>query len=300
MSLDQANKSFFEDCRKRVYFALEKYLPSQNLAPKNLHKAMHYAALGSGKRIRPILVYSAGKALGVELNILDNPACAVELIHAYSLVHDDLPAMDNDDLRRGKPTCHKKFDEATAILVGDALQSLAFSVLSDESYLSKSPQLKIKIVNELSSASGSDGMAGGQALDVEAVGSKIGIKELENIHSHKTGALIKASVKMGAMCADNVAIDDFSSLEQYATCIGLAFQVRDDILDVQGNAETLGKTGGKDAASDKPTYPSILGMQGAHSLSKTLLDKALQSLSNFDNQADPLRSIAKYVIERQK
>ncbi len=300
MGPEKINLAFFKECRNRVDTALEKYLPPAGLEPKRLHSAMRYAALSQGKRVRPIFVYSAGKSVGVEICNLDQPAVAVELIHAYSLIHDDLPAMDNDDLRRGNPTCHKKFDEATAILAGDALQTLAFSVLSENEYLANSPFLKTKIINELANASGSFGMAGGQAFDIAAIGSEIGVKALENIHAHKTGALIKASIRMGALYSEETSDKQLEALSKYASLVGLAFQIRDDILDVQGNADVLGKTGGKDAASEKPTYPSLLGIQEAQDLAQQLVRQAIESLVDFDDQADPLRSIARFIIEREK
>ncbi len=259
---------------------------------------MRYATLNGGKRIRPMLVYAAGAALGVEPEQLDGPACAVELIHAYSLIHDDLPAMDDDDLRRGRPTCHKAFDEATAILAGDALQTLAFKVLcKNEPYPFAAP-IRLEMIETLANASGSRGMAGGQALDLAAVGQQLDLAQLENMHIHKTGALIHASVKLGCLAATTADTDQVRQLEHYANCIGLAFQVQDDILDVEGDTETLGKTQGKDQANGKPTYPSLIGLKGAKELAQSLRQDALDSLVELDERADPLRWLADYIVNR--
>ena len=300
MSLDPQFQIFLTECRQRVVAALERHLPSPAIPPQRLHEAMHYAALGEGKRVRPVLVYGAGQAVGADPACLDAPACAVELIHAYSLVHDDLPAMDDDNLRRGRPTCHKAYDEATAILVGDALQTLAFRVLSHDRAFTAPAEVKLRMVDELALASGCRGMAGGQALDIDAVGQHIDLAELENMHIHKTGALIRASVRLGALCAADVSEDMFKHLDRYAKCIGLAFQVRDDILDVEGETEILGKTRGKDAAADKPTYPALLGLDGAREMADQLLEDAIENLQDFDERADPLRSLAHYIVGRKR
>ena len=280
--------------------ALEKLLPAPGIPPQRLHEAMRYATLGEGKRVRPVLVYGAGQAVGADPACLDAPACAVELIHAYSLVHDDLPAMDNDDLRRGLPTCHKAYDEATAVLVGDALQTLAFRTLSHDGALSAPAEVKLRMIDELALASGSRGMAGGQALDIGAIGRNIDLAQLENMHIHKTGALIRASVRLGGLCAEEVSAEKFNRLDRYAKCIGLAFQVRDDILDVEGETSVLGKTRGKDAAADKPTYPSLLGMQEAREMADRLLEDALENLQDFDERAEPLRALARYIVGRHR
>lgn len=300
MSLDPQFQIFLTECRQRVENTLDQHLPKAALPPQRLHEAMRYATLGEGKRVRPVLVYAAGQALGANTEDLDIPAAAVELIHAYSLVHDDLPAMDDDDLRRGRPTCHKQFDEATAVLVGDALQALAFRVLTHSAELHVTDQQRLSMLDELTHAAGSRGMAGGQALDIDAVGQQIDLAQLENMHIHKTGALIRASVRMGAMCAGTVAQDDFRALDRYAKCIGLAFQVRDDILDVEGETAVLGKTQGKDAAADKPTYPALLGLDGARDMANTLLTEALQNIEPFGDKATPLRALAHYVVGRQR
>ena len=282
----------------RVEEALDRRLPPGDIHPSHLHQAMRYAVLGSGKRIRPVLVYAAGTLVGVSLDTLDGPACAVELIHAYSLVHDDLPAMDNDDLRRGKPSCHKAFDEATAILAGDALQALAFQVLSEDSTMSQEPAIRLQILGTLAKAAGSRGMVGGQAIDLAAVGRELNLTELENMHIHKTGALIRASVLMGALSQPTLSDADLQNLDHYAKCIGLAFQIRDDILDLTSDTATLGKQAGSDKALNKPTYPSLLGLEEARQHAKTLLDDAVQSLSPFGPGADTLRWIAAYIVER--
>lgn len=299
MSLDPQFQIFLTESRQRIEAALEQHLPAETIPPQRLHQAMRYAVLGSGKRVRPVLVYAAGQALGADPATLDGPACAVELIHAYSLVHDDLPAMDDDDLRRGRPTCHKAYDEATAVLTGDALQTLAFKVLCRDKHMIEDPLLRLKMVEELALASGSRGMAGGQALDIDAVGQQIDMAQLENMHIHKTGALIRASVKLGALSAANSSAEQCKQLDRYAKQIGLAFQVKDDILDVEGDTETLGKTQGKDAADDKPTYPALLGLEGARQMADELIDDALDNLRDFDEQAEPLRALARYIIGRQ-
>ena len=300
MSLEPQFQIFLTECRQRVEATLEKHLPAPEIPPQRLHEAMRYAALGEGKRVRPVLVYGAGQAMGADPACLDAPACAIELIHAYSLVHDDLPAMDDDDLRRGRPTCHKAYDEATAILVGDALQTLAFRVLTHDQSFVAPAETKLRMLDELALATGSRGMAGGQALDIDAVGQRIDLAQLENMHIHKTGALIRASVRMGALCASEVDADAFKHLDRYAKCVGLAFQVRDDILDVEGATETLGKTQGKDAAADKPTYPALLGIQGAYEMADQLLEDALENLQEFGDRAEPLRALARYTVGRKR
>ncbi len=281
-------------CAERVNRALEGWLPGEDRLPRRLHQAMRYATLNGGKRVRPLLVYGAGLACGGGLSALDRAAAAVELIHSYSLVHDDLPAMDDDDLRRGKPTCHRAYDEATAILVGDALQSLAFELLCEGALPAGR---RLEMVRVLAAASGSRGMAGGQALDIGAVGREMSLPELENMHIHKTGALIRASVRLGALAA---GADGTRSrrLDRYAKAVGLAFQVQDDILDVVAETEVLGKTRGKDAAAGKPTYTRLLGLDGAREKAAELVEEALEALSSFGAEADPLRHLARYVVER--
>lgn len=288
----------------RTEHALAKRLPIESALPERLHKAMRYVVLGGGKRIRPILVYATGIALGVPLSNLDGPACAVELIHAYSLVHDDLPSMDNDVLRRGKPTCHIAFDEATAILTGDALQSLAFHLLAHDPDMIGNPVNRLQMVETLAYASGSWGMAGGQAIDLDAVGQQLNLVELENMHIHKTGALIRASVKLGVLsqeqlspvlASDNVV----EKLDHYAKCIGLAFQIRDDILDAEANTETLGKTQGSDLARNKPTYTSIVGIKEAKKMAENLRKEAIDSLDVLGVSGEHLAWIGEYIINRQ-
>lgn len=285
--------------QKRADQALEKWLPTEATLPEQLHKAMRYAVLNGGKRIRPVLCFAAGHAVGVPLATLDAPACALELIHAYSLVHDDLPAMDNDDLRRGKPTCHKAFDEATAILAGDALQALAFHVLAQGLAHTIPAEQRLEMLDTLAIASGSRGMAGGQAIDLAAVGKTLNIAELENMHVHKTGALIRASVKLGALCQPDIDPETLKKLEHYAKCIGLAFQIQDDILDVEGDTATLGKTQGADQALNKPTYPALLGLESARQMAHELHQDALRSLADLGENAEPLRWLADYIVQRQ-
>ncbi|MBI3561899.1 MAG: (2E,6E)-farnesyl diphosphate synthase [Gammaproteobacteria bacterium] len=290
--------AFLNTWQRRVDAALAHWLPAPSLVPTQLHQAMQYAVMGGGKRFRPILVYAAGTALQVPLQRMDPAACAVELIHAYSLTHDDLPAMDDDDLRRGQPTCHKAFNEATAILAGDALQSLAFQILSQSLEPLIPPAQQLEMITTLAIASGSRGMAGGQAIDVAAVGQTLNEAELENMHIHKTGALIRASIKLGALCAAPCERESLNALDHYAKCIGLAFQIQDDILDEIGQTQTLGKTQGSDRHKSKPTYPSIIGLTQSRQLAQELCDDARTHLAMFDGNADPLRQLAHYIIER--
>ncbi|MGD2082837.1 MAG: (2E,6E)-farnesyl diphosphate synthase [Chromatiales bacterium] len=300
MTTDPRFDAFLRECRERVEAALERCLPQPDTQPRRLHEAMRYAVLGQGKRVRPALVYAAGRALGVAAERLDGAACAVELVHAYSLVHDDLPAMDDDDLRRGRPTCHRAFDEATAILAGDALQTLAFAVIAGDGTADPAPAARLCMIRALAAATGSRGMAGGQALDLEAEGRDLELVDLENIHIHKTGALIHACVRLGGLCADGPDSDRVQRLEHYAACMGLAFQIRDDILDVEGETEVLGKTRGKDEAREKATYPGLLGLSGARDKAAQLRAEALRSLDAFDAGADPLRHLADYIVGRER
>lgn len=284
----------------RANDALDRFLPRAELAPARLHEAMRYAVLAPGKRIRPVLTYATGQALGVALDVLDPAAVAVELIHAYSLIHDDLPAMDDDDLRRGRPTCHKQFDEATAILAGDALQALAFETLLHDSARSLPSACRLAMVQVLAQASGSLGMAGGQALDLSAVGKKLCLDELENMHKHKTGALIRASVKLGLLASGSEDEDLEQRLDRYATCIGLAFQVQDDILDVEGATEIIGKPQGSDADRDKPTYPNLLGMDEAKATARRLCEEAIASLAPLGSRGETLAMIADFIVKRDR
>lgn len=282
----------------RTNAALESLLPAADRAPQRLHAAMRYAVLAPGKRIRPVLTYATGSALGAPDAALDGPAAAVEFIHAYSLIHDDLPAMDDDDLRRGRPTCHREFDEATAILAGDALQALAFEAL-----LHNNPcdaQTRIDMVTTLARASGSAGMAGGQALDLAAVGRELTLDELENVHKHKTGALIRASVMLGYLSGRERDPALAERLERYATCIGLAFQVQDDILDVEGDTAIIGKPQGSDAGLDKPTYPDLLGMDGAKAAASKLCHEAIDCLQPLGDAGATLGMIADYIVRRDR
>ena len=284
--------------RARIETVLDRWLPPVERVPQRLHAALRYSALGSGKRLRPILVYATGEALGAPLERLDAPAAAVELIHAYSLVHDDLPAMDDDDLRRGRPTCHRAFDEGTAILAGDALQVLAFRILAGEAVTDAERQMRTRMIQLLAEASGTDGMAGGQALDLAAVGRKLTVAELEEIHRRKTGALIRASVLMAAIAAREADAGRHARLDRFAQHLGLAFQIQDDILYVEGDAVTLGKATGGDRAKDKPTYPSIAGMAEAKRRCHELHGHAVAALANFGPGAEHLRWLADFVIER--
>ena len=288
--------AFQSRCRARCEATLKAALPSAEIEPARLHRAMRYAALGAGKRIRPFLCYGAGEALGVSPALLDRPAAAVELIHAYSLVHDDLPAMDDDDLRRGRPTCHRAFDEATAILVGDALQSLAFQILAEASDLP--PGTRLAMVESLALAGGSRGMVGGQAFDLAAEGHHLDRAMLEHIHIHKTGALIRVAVRMAILADGPLDAELAERLDRYAKCVGLAFQIQDDILDVEGDSSTLGKTAGRDLELDKATYPSIVGLAEAKELAATLIADALSALETFGKRADPLRWIAEALVGR--
>jgi len=286
--------------QQSVESALDLWLPDSVLPPKSLHEAMRYSVLAEGKRIRPILLYATGQAFGVELTSLDGPACSVEIIHAYSLIHDDLPSMDNDDLRRGRPTCHKAFGEATAILAGDALQTLAFQILATDPNIKISDLQRLEMIRTLALASGSKGMAGGQAIDLAAVGKKLDITELENMHTHKTGALIKASVEIGALSTKNINETLFTAISDYAKYIGIAFQVKDDILDIESDTSTLGKPQGSDVSMNKPTYPDLLGLDGAKEMASKLHHKAIKCLDVFDEKAKMLRQIADYIINRSK
>ncbi|PWV59130.1 (2E,6E)-farnesyl diphosphate synthase [Plasticicumulans acidivorans] len=284
--------------RARAEQALDARLPAAGLLPARLHEAMRYAVLGGGKRVRPVLAYAAGEALDAAPGQIDVPACAVEFIHAYSLIHDDLPAMDDDDLRRGRPTCHKAFDEATAILAGDALQAQAFRVLVCDPALQVDAATRLRMVDVLAQAAGSRGMVGGQAIDMAAVGHELTLAELENMHIHKTGALIRASVTLGALCQPAADEAQLQALDRYAKCIGLAFQIRDDILDVIGDTATLGKQQGADLAHNKPTYPALLGLDGARAHARALHDEAMATLEPFGERAALLRQLAAYIVDR--
>lgn len=283
----------------RANTALAQVLPAESANPPDFHRAMRYAVLGGGKRLRPLLVYAAGQALGEHGAVLDAPACAVELIHAYSLVHDDLPAMDDDALRRGRPTCHVVYGEATAILAGDALQALAFELLAhDAAHGAVSASIRLRMVATLGHACGSAGMAGGQAVDLASVGHALDLAGLEHMHSLKTGALIRGSVALGALAAGCEDETVLRALDQYAHAVGLAFQVRDDILDVEGAPEVIGKTPGKDAAHAKPTFPALLGVQASRHHLRQLVEQSLDALAPLGTQAGLLSGLARYTAER--
>ena len=284
--------------QQRMEGVLSDVLPQSSIAPQRLHQAMRYAVLGGGKRIRPLLAFAAGEVAGADLQCVDAAAAAVELIHAYSLVHDDLPCMDDDSLRRGKPTCHLEYDEATALLVGDSLQTLAFQLLADRP-LADAPAVQLEMVKILAVAAGSRGMAGGQAIDGESVGKTLSLPELEFMHIHKTGALIRASVQLGALCGKGLEDGEMEYLLHYAKYIGLAFQVVDDVLDAESTTATLGKTAGKDAEANKPTYVTILGANAARAFAADLHRDALQSLEGFGPRAERLRQIADFIVKRQ-
>jgi farnesyl diphosphate synthase len=283
-------------CQTRIEGVLAVHLPPAHIAPARLHEAMRYAVLDGGKRVRPLLAFAAGEFTGADIEQVQHAAAAVELIHAYSLVHDDMPAMDNDTLRRGKPTVHVEFDEATALLVGDALQSLAFDILAAQP-LTANVNTQLKMVKLLAQAAGSRGMAGGQAIDLASVGKPLDLTELEFMHIHKTGALIRASVLLGAHCG-TLSDATATALDHYAKCIGLAFQVVDDVLDAEASSATLGKTAGKDAANNKPTYVSLLGVARARELAQELRADAHATLANAGAPAERLRQLADFVVER--
>ena len=287
---------FLEDCRKRIDAELERQLSATGGSSERLQQAMKYSVLGGGKRIRPALCIAAASALGQPQDHATVPACTLELVHAYSLIHDDLPAMDDDELRRGRATTHIAFDEATAILAGDALQTLAFGWLAEAPGLTD--QVRLAMIRELASASGHLGMVGGQAIDLESVGKRLTIDQLEKMHRHKTGALIAASVRMGALTAPDVSDDQLAALTVYSQTLGLAFQVQDDLLDIEGDTTVIGKPQGSDLARAKPTYPSLLGTSGAREYLSQLLDSAISSLEGFGKEGDILRDMAGYVVAR--
>ncbi len=289
-----ATEARFAAWAARTEATLDQALPSPDQAPGRLHAAMRHAVLGGGKRMRPLLVYAAGAVSSAQEAMLDAPAAAVELIHAYSLVHDDLPAMDDDDLRRGRPTVHVAFDEATAILAGDALQTRAFEVLAQAP---ADADIRLAWVQALAGASGVAGMCGGQALDIDATGRQQGLEELARMHAWKTGALIRAAVRLGAL-AGRAAPDVVERLDGFASSLGLAFQIRDDILDVEGSSEQLGKTAGKDAAQSKSTYPALLGMDGAKARLNELDASMREALSPFGEAADALRALGELAVRR--
>ncbi len=283
----------------RIEQALSARLPtnshSDEITSARLLEAMRYSSLNGGKRLRALLVYATGEALGIDSEQLDAPAIAVEMIHAYSLVHDDMPMMDNDDLRRGQATCHKKYDDATALLVGDALQSLAFETLCDNSL---APKQQCQMVKTLAQKSGAFGMAGGQAIDLESVGKTLTLEKLQAMHELKTGALIRASVRLGALASPEVDTNTLTKLDNYAYCIGLAFQVQDDVLDVTADTSTLGKTQGADIALNKPTYPALMGLAAAEQKAVDLIKQALIELDGLPFNTQALAELASFVVQR--
>ncbi len=282
----------------RTEEALERVLPPQAIAPGKLHDAMRYVTLGGGKRVRPMLAFAAGEAVGADPARVEAAACAVELIHVYSLTHDDLPCMDDDDLRRGKPTCHVQYDEATALLVGDALQSLAFEVLADPG-LGLDPANQTAMLAILARAAGSRGMCGGQAVDLDSTGLHLELAELEFMHIHKTGALIQAAVLLGALAGGTLGDEHRAHLEHYARCVGLSFQVMDDVLDAETDTATLGKTAGKDAAQGKATYLTLMSAKEARSYAQELMDEALAAVAPFGPGGTRLADIARFIVERR-
>ncbi|HUX24702.1 MAG TPA: farnesyl diphosphate synthase [Burkholderiales bacterium] len=282
----------------RMEAALQRFLPASATVPERLHRAMRYAVLGTGKRVRPLLAFAAGELTQADPARVEVVAAAVEMIHAYSLVHDDLPCMDNDTLRRGRPTCHVEFDEATALLVGDALQPLAFQLLA-EHVVADDPAAQLEMLRILALASGSRGMAGGQAVDLASVGQALSLPELEFMHIHKTGALIRAAIVLGARCGRGADAGELERLEHYAKTVGLAFQVVDDVLDCAASTATLGKTAGKDAAQAKPTYVSILGLARARALAEELRVEAHAALEPLGAAATRLRELADFIVLRE-
>jgi len=291
----------FQDWAKsrqaNIESVLQTFLPAADIAPERLHDAMRYAVLGGGKRVRPLLAFAAGELTGASEERVGIAEAAVELIHVYSLVHDDLPCMDDDVLRRGKPTCHIQYDEAIALLTGDSLQSLAFQLLA-EHRLADDAQTQLEMIRRLAQAAGSRGMAGGQAVDLDSVGKALSLPELEFMHIHKTGALIRAAVMLGAYCGASLGESEAVNLDHFAKCIGLAFQVVDDVLDAEATTATLGKTAGKDAENNKPTYISLLGARQARELAEGLRRDACQSLEIFGAKAERLRQVTDFIIQR--
>ncbi|AYN95894.1 MULTISPECIES: (2E,6E)-farnesyl diphosphate synthase [unclassified Pseudomonas] len=289
-------KDYQARSQARVDAMLDTLFVSPRPELDRLYEAMRYSVMGGGKRVRPLLVYAACEALGGEPSQADNAACAVELIHAYSLVHDDLPAMDDDDLRRGRPTTHKAYDEACAILAGDALQTFAVEILTNAP---QTAETRLEMLNILAQASGPAGMVGGQAIDLESVGRQIDQTALEIMHRHKTGALIEASVRLGALASGKATLEQLDALSRYARAVGLAFQVQDDVLDVESDTATLGKRQGADVARDKPTYPALLGLDEAKHYAQLLCEQAQQALQHFGESAEPLRALALYIVQRR-
>jgi geranylgeranyl pyrophosphate synthase len=290
--------ALLESWRTRIERALAARLPEASAVPTRLHEAMRYSVLGGGKRVRPALLFATARAVGLPEEEVEAAACAIELVHVYSLVHDDLPAMDDDDLRRGRPTCHKAYDEATAILVGDALQPLAFQLLATDAALPAAPAIRLRLIELLADASGTFGMAGGQAIDLAVQGKRLDVSQVEEMHARKTGALIRASVLMAAVCAPTLEPRLFEALAAFASPIGLAFQIQDDLLDVLGDTSTLGKATGADSERAKPTHPAVIGIELSQQRVRLLHSQALDALLPFGPSADALRSMADWLLAR--
>jgi farnesyl diphosphate synthase len=301
MSTQPDFRTWMQDVQARTEAALDRFLPADTTVPTKLHAAMRYTTLGGGKRVRPLLAFASGELFGASQDAVARAACAVEMIHAYSLVHDDMPCMDDDALRRGKPTVHVAYDEATALLVGDALQAQAFEVLADISATKAdvAPARLVKMLRLLAEAAGSAGMCGGQAIDLDSVGLSLSLEELERMHQLKTGAMLRVSVLLGALCGKDLAPPEFEALGAYSRAIGLAFQVVDDVLDATEDSATLGKTAGKDAAANKPTYVSILGLEPSKALAEQLRRQAHEALAPFGEQALRLRELADLIVQRK-
>lgn len=291
--------SRLSDWKHRVEVQLDRWLPAETAVPQRLHAAMRYGVLGPGKRIRPALVYATAETLAVPLDRVDAPACAVEMIHAYSLVHDDLPAMDDDDLRRGRPTCHRAFDEATAILAGDSLQVLAFKVLASDDEAAPDASTRVRLMEILADASGTAGMAGGQALDLGAEGRRLGVAEIERIHTLKTATLIRASVLMAACCAPTLDAHGFEALGLFGSAVGLAFQVQDDLLDIEGDVALTGRPTGSDEARAMPTYPAVVGSEAARARVRELHAEASRILELHGWHRGPLAGLADWLLTRR-
>ena len=300
--MERADEDFggqLELWRVRMESALASRLPEPDVIPARLHEAMRYSVLGGGKRIRPALVFATARAVGLTEDDVEAAACAIELVHVYSLVHDDLPAMDDDDMRRGRPTCHKAYDEATALLVGDALQPLAFQLLARDPKLPQSAAIRLKLIDTLAEAIGTFGMAGGQAIDLAAQGTRLDIGQVEDMHARKTGAVIRASVLMAAECAPPLDPKIYAALSRFAGAVGLAFQIQDDLLDVTGDASMLGKATGADSERSKPTHPAIIGIPASQQRVRLLHTQAINALAPFGSRADSLRSLANWLLKRQ-
>jgi farnesyl diphosphate synthase len=288
-----------ETWRLRMERALAARLPEPHRVPARLHEAMRYSVLGGGKRIRPALLFATARTLGMSEDEVEAAACAIELVHVYSLVHDDLPAMDDDDLRRGRPTCHKAYDEATALLVGDALQPLAFQLLASDPALPPSPAIRLRLIDMLAQAIGTFGMAGGQAIDLAVQGMRLDITQVEDMHARKTGAVIRASVLMAAECAPPMDPGLYTALTRFAAALGLAFQIQDDLLDVTGDTLILGKATGADSERAKPTHPAIIGIAASQQRVRLLHSQAINALAPFGDSADSLRFLAHWLLSRQ-